>query len=139
MVFDQNILDAISSTSDPQTLGDSFEQMNKGTLYGQEKTKFLSVCDEWYKVLEPQGLMDVEKREMLRKWIIERQYANTEDSVVSFVIAVCSIAKKYEKEKAIQQRRRRNRELRREKKEAKLRRETLSKQNKDLIYCRFET
>ena len=85
-LFCQNILDAISSTSDPQTLADTFEQTNKWVSYKEEISKFLSVCDEWYKVLEPQGLMNVEQREMLRKWIIERQYANIEDSVVSFLI-----------------------------------------------------
>ena len=60
--------------------------MNKGTLFVEERTKFLSVCDEWYKVLEPRELMNVEQTNMLRQWIIERQYANIGDSVVSVVI-----------------------------------------------------
>ena len=94
MLFDRNILDAISSKSDPQTLGYTFKQMNECTLYKQEKTKFLSICDEWHRVLEPQRLMDIEKRAQLRKWIMERQYANTDDSVVSLVIEKCSIPKK---------------------------------------------
>ena len=91
MVFGQNILDAISSTSNPQTLEGTFERMNKWALYTREKTKFLSVCDEWYRVLEPHGLMDVEQRELLGRWITERQYANNEDLVVSHMIEKCSI------------------------------------------------
>ena len=88
---------AISSTSDPQSLGDIFEQKNKCALYTAERNKFLSICDEWYRVLEPRGLMNTEQEEMLRKWITERQYANIEDSVVSMVIDKCSYPKKKEK------------------------------------------
>ena len=53
MVFDRNIVDASSSISNLQTLGDNFEHLNKCPLYTQERTTFLSVCNEWYKVLEP--------------------------------------------------------------------------------------
>ena len=63
----------------------------------KEINRFLLVCDEWYKVLEIRGLMNVEQRELLRKWIIERHYANVKDSVVSLVIDKCSIPKKKEK------------------------------------------
>ena len=98
MVFDRNILDAISS-SDHRTLGDTFEQMNKCPLYTQERTTFLSVCDEWYKVLEPQGLMTNRERNLLQNWIIKRQYANIEDSIVSLMIDKCSTPKKEEKKR----------------------------------------
>ena len=93
MFLGRNIRDAISSTPDPRTLGDTFERMNKCASYTDEKTKFLSVCDKWYKVLEPQGLMDVEHRELLRKRIKEQQYADPEDSVVSMMIEKCLKAK----------------------------------------------
>ena len=78
----RKIRDAISLTPDPQTLGDTFEQMNKRALYEEEKNKFLSVCDEWYTALEPQGLMNFVHRDLLWIWIRKRQYANTEDIVV---------------------------------------------------------
>ena len=71
--------------SDAQTLRDTFEQMLKIESYEQERSKFLSICDEWYRVLEPQGLMNIEQRELLREWISTRQYANTEDPIVSLL------------------------------------------------------
>ena len=64
-LFGRNIMDAISSTSDHRTLGYTFEQMNKCALYTVEMNKCVSVCDEWYRVLEPQGLMDVEQRDWM--------------------------------------------------------------------------
>ena len=70
-----------------QTLRDTFDQMLKMESY--EKSKFQSVCDEWFKVLEPRGLMNIEQRELLKEWISTRQYANTEDPVVSLVIEKC--------------------------------------------------
>ena len=131
MLFDRNITDAISSSSDPQTHLVTFEQRNYSALYTKERTTFLSICDEWYKVLEPHGLMHVDQKKLLQKWIDERQYANIKDSVVSLMIEKCSVAKKEEKkrrkEKAVQQRRIKEQE-------AKQRREKI--QNKDLIYCR---
>ena len=72
MVFDRNILYAISSISNLQTIGDNLEHMNKCPLYTRERTTFLLVCDEWYKILEPQGLMTNRERKLLREWIIER-------------------------------------------------------------------
>ena len=112
--------------------------MNKCLLYTQERTTFLSVCDEWYKVLEPQGLMTNRERKLLQNWIIERQYANIEDSIVSLMIDKCSTPKKEEKkrkkEEAMQRKKRRhlgferieqsrkNRELERIKKEAEFKR-----------------
>ena len=97
MPFGRNIMDTISSASDHQTFRDTFEQMNTCALYKEEKTKFLSVCNEWYKVFKPHGLMDSRQRDMLKKWIFERQYANIDDSVVSMMIEICSIAKNEEK------------------------------------------
>ena len=79
---------------DAQTLRYTFEQMWKVESYEQERYEFLSICDEWYRVLEPRGLMNIEQRELLREWISTRQYANTEDSVVSLVIEKCSKPKK---------------------------------------------
>ena len=71
--------------------------------YEQERSKFLSICDEWYRVLEPQGLMNIEQSELLREWISTRQYANTEDPIVSLVIEKCSEPKKREEERKWQE------------------------------------
>ena len=94
---------AIMNDSPPnsavQTLRDTFEQMLKMESYVHERSKFLSICDEWYKVLEPQRLMNIEQREMLRKWINDRHYANAEDSVVSNMIQNCSMPKLEEQER----------------------------------------
>ena len=85
--------------SDVQTLRDTFERMLEMESY-EEISKFQSICDEWCRVLEPQGLMNIEQRELLRKWISTRQYANTEDPIVSDVIEKClSINKTKDKEK----------------------------------------
>ena len=43
--------------------------------------------------------MNIEQRELLREWISTRQYANTEDPIVSLVIEKCSEPKKEEEEK----------------------------------------
>ena len=85
--------------SDALTLRDTFDHMLQMESYEQERSKFLSICDEWYRVLEPRGLMNIEQRELLRKWISTRQYANTEDSIVSLVIEKCSEPKKEEEER----------------------------------------
>ena len=85
--------------SDVQTLRDTFEQILKVESLEQERSKFLSICNIWYKVLEPRGLMNIEQRELLRKWISTRQYANTEDPIVSLVIEKCSEPKKEEEER----------------------------------------
>ena len=69
-----------------QTTRDTFEQRLEMESYEKEKSKFLSICDEWYRVLEPQGLMNIDQIDLLRKWISDRQYANAEDPVVSMVI-----------------------------------------------------
>ena len=87
----------IPPTSDIQNIKDTFEQMLEIVSY--ERSKFLSICDEWYRVLEPQGLMNIEQRELLREWISTRQYANTEDPIVSLVITECSKPKKEEEER----------------------------------------
>ena len=80
--------------SDAQTLRDTFDQRLKIESYEQERSKFLSICDEWYKVLEPLGLMNIEQRELLREWISTRQYANTEDPIVSLVIEKCLVSRR---------------------------------------------
>ena len=69
-----------------QTLTDTFDQMLKMESYEHEKSKFLAICDEWYRVLEPRGLMNIQQRDLLREWISTRQYANTKDPFVSFLI-----------------------------------------------------
>ena len=79
--------------SDGQTVRDTFEQMLKMESNEQERSKFLSICDEWYRVLEPQELMNIEQRELLREWISTRQYANTEDPIVSEVLEKLSNVK----------------------------------------------
>ena len=89
--------------SDAQTLRDTFDRMLKTESYEQEKSKFFSICDEWYRVLEPHGLMNKERRELLREWISTRQYANTEDPIVSLVIEKCSEPKKKENDKKWQE------------------------------------
>ena len=53
-------------TSDKQSLGDAFEQMFQSEYHEQERYKFHSICDEWYRVLEPEGLMHIEQKELLR-------------------------------------------------------------------------
>ena len=87
------------SISDAQTLGDIFDQMLKTESYEQERSKFLLVCNEWYRVLEPRGLMNIEQKELLREWISTRQYANTKDPDVSLLIEKCSKLKKEEEKK----------------------------------------
>ena len=76
--------------SDPQTLRDTFEQILSNDSNEPERSKFLLICDEWYRVLGPQRLMNIE---LLREWISTRQYANTEDPVVSMVVTKCSVSK----------------------------------------------
>ena len=79
--------------SDGQTVRDTFKQMLKTESYEQERSIFLSICDEWYRFLEPQGLMNIKQRELLREWISTRQYANTEDPIVSQVLEKLSNVK----------------------------------------------
>ena len=79
-----------SLISNAQTLTNTFERILIIESYGQVRSKFLSICDEWYRVLEPRGLMNFEQRELQREWISTRQYANTEDPVVLLVINECS-------------------------------------------------
>ena len=133
MLFDRNILDAISSISDHQTLGDNFEQMNKCPLYIQERTTFLSVCNEWCKALEPQGLMTNGENKLLKNWIIERKYANIKDSIVSLMIEKCSTPKKEEKK-------RKKEEAKKRKEKAKNREEEAMqmKRRRDLEFERIE-
>ena len=83
-----------------QTLRDTFDQMLKVESYKQERLNFMSICDEWYRVLEPRGLMNIEQRELLREWISTRQYANTEDPIVSLVIEKCLISRNEEVKRA---------------------------------------
>ena len=80
--------------SDSQTLEDIFEKMFELKSCKPVRSKFLSICDEWYEVLEPRGLMYIEQRKLLGEWISTRQYANTEDPVVSLVIAKCATPKR---------------------------------------------
>ena len=87
--------------SDANTLRNTFDQLFKEESY--ERYKFLSICDEWRRVLEPRGLMNIEQRELLREWILTKQYANTEDSIVSLVIEKCSEPKKEEEERKWQE------------------------------------
>ena len=41
------------------------------------------------KFLNLDGLMNIEQRELLREWISTREYANTEDPIVSLMIEKC--------------------------------------------------
>ena len=91
--------DSNQPISDAQTLIDTFEKLLRIESYEQERSEFLSICDEWYRVLKPRGLMNIEQRELLREWISTRQYANTEDPIVSLLIEKCSERKKEEEEK----------------------------------------
>ena len=97
--FCRDVMNMDRSVSDAQTLRDTFEQILKVESYEQERSEFLSICDDWYRVLEPRGLMNIEQKELLREWISTRQYANTEDPVVSLVIEKCSEPKKEEEER----------------------------------------
>ena len=94
--------------------------MLKTESYEQEKSEFLSICDEWYRVLEPRGLMNIEQRELLREWISTRQYANTEDPIVSLVIEKCSEPKKEEEERKWQEAKKIREGKRRKKQDNKL-------------------
>ena len=97
--FGQETVNSNQSISDDRTLGYTFDQMLKIESYEQEMSKFQSICEEWYRVLEPRELMNIEQRELLREWISTRQYANTEDPIVSRVIEKCSEPKKEEEER----------------------------------------
>ena len=48
----------IPSIPDIQNIKDTFKQMLETVSY--ERSKFLLICDEWYRVLEPQGLMNID-------------------------------------------------------------------------------
>ena len=85
--------------SNDQILRITFEYMLNMESYEQERSTFLSICDELYRVLELQGLMNIEQSKLLREWISTRQYANTEDPIVSLVIEKCSEPKKEEEER----------------------------------------
>ena len=108
--FCRDNIDTDLLVSEAQILRDTFEHMLKKESYDQEKSKFLSISDEWYRVLEPRGLMNIEQRELLREWISTRQYANTEDPVVSLVIEECSMSTKEEETRKWQE----SEEIRRE-------------------------
>ena len=109
--------------SDGQTVRDTFDQLLNMESYEQEIFKFMLICDEWYRVLEPRGLMNVEQKELLREWISTRQYANTEDPIVSLVIEEClrsrivkekqeqAQARKTAKKEALEQERLENKEI----------------------------
>ena len=103
ILFCRDTININRPISDAQTLRDTFEQMLKIESYEQERSKFLSICNIFFRVLEPQGLMNIEQKELLREWISTRQYANTEDPIVSLVIEKCSEPKKKEEEKKWQE------------------------------------
>ena len=98
MPFCRRIMNESPSNSEVHTLRDTFEQIYGIESNKQEKSKFLSICDEWYRVLEPHGMMNIQ-RELLREWINGRQYADAEDSVVSNMIKHCSMSKLEEQER----------------------------------------
>ena len=114
--FCQEQIGSIRPISNAQTLRDTSEYMLNMESYEQERSTFLSICDEWCRVLEPRGLMNIEQRELLREWISTRQYANTEDPIVSLVIEKCSEPKKKKEEEKKEE------EKKREKKGKKQRR-----------------
>ena len=90
----RDIMNINPTISDAKTIRRIFGQMLKMESYKQERSKFLSICDEWYTVLEPRGMMNVEQKNLLREWISTRQYANPDDPIVSLVLSKCSVAKK---------------------------------------------
>ena len=89
-----------SPISDSQTHDGTLDRMLKIDSYEQERSKFLTICDEWYRVLEPQGLMNIEQRELLMEWISTRQYANNEDPVVALAIGECLTPEKRKKRRS---------------------------------------
>ena len=91
--------------SDAQILRETFDRFLSVEPYDHERFKFMSICDEWYKVLEPEGLMKSEQRELLREWISNRQYANVEDPNVSLVVTQCLVRKQEEDNHAREERR----------------------------------
>ena len=76
---------------DAQTTKYTVEPIAEAQLCKQEVTKFLSVCNEWYNVLELRGMGRLDPE--LEDWISGRQYANINDDVVSMVITKCLNAK----------------------------------------------
>ena len=91
--FCQGKISSNRPISNAQTLRDTFEYMLNMESYEQERSTFMSICDEWYRVLDAQGLMNCEQRELLRERISTRQYANTDDPIVSLVIEECSASR----------------------------------------------
>ena len=76
--------------SDEQTLSDTFNQMLNIESYEREINTFLSISDEWFNLLKPQGMMNIQI-ELLREWIKGRTYSNTEDPVV--IVLHCRMLK----------------------------------------------
>ena len=114
--------------SDAQTVRDTFKQMLKVESYEQERSLFLSICEEWYRVLEPRGLMNKEQRELLREWISTRKYANTEDPIVSQVLGKLSnveVKKKKRRKKKVETKEPRSENGRKKKNNTKTQLETV--------------
>ena len=105
--------------SDAQAFRDKFEELMKAGTYEPEISELLSICDEWYRVLEQLGMRNIAQRELLREWIGNRQYANTADAVVSDVITQCTMINKKELDKTW----RKWREMRIDEEETKMRME----------------
>ena len=97
--FGRDMINSNLPISDAWTLRNTLDQMFEKKSYEQEQFKFMSISDEWYRVLEPRGLMNIEQKELLREWISTRQYENTEDPIVSLVIEKYSEPKKEEEER----------------------------------------
>ena len=137
--FGRNMMNINRPISDVQTLRDTFDRMLKIESYEQERFKYLSITDEWYRVLEPRRLMNIEQRELLREWISTRQYANTEDPIVSLVIEKCLEPKKEDEEKKWQEAKK-IREEEREEKERKIReaRKTSKEEWEEAVKKRLE-
>ena len=109
-----------------------FDRMLRIESHEQEKSKFLSICDEWYTVLEPHELMNIEQRYLLMEWISTRQYANTKDPIVSIVIEKCSEARKKEEERKLQEAKK-IREEKRKEEERKLQEAKKMKEEKEKL------
>ena len=67
--FGRNGMSGNLLIADAPTIRNTFEQMLMMESFQKERSKFLSICDEWFKVLEPRGLMNIEQRELLGEWI----------------------------------------------------------------------
>ena len=90
ILFCREIMKDNFPISDVQTLRAILEQMLTIESNEQEASTLLSICDEWYRVLEPQGLMNIEERERTFAGMDDRQ-----DSMPIQMIRPCHLSSRH--------------------------------------------